>query len=79
MNKIYKLIPKNLIKPRQSWLTFGKQIDRFRRIPYTVGFKRFNTYNYGREPNCEFCNDLLFFVVGMYFGYHIGKDKGRYF
>ncbi len=64
MNKIYKIIPKNLIKPR---------------IPYSVGFKRFNTYNYGREPECEFCNDLLFFGLGMYFGYIIGKDKGRRF
>ncbi len=55
---MYKLIPKNLIKPR---------------IPYTVGFKRFNTYDYGKGPECEFCNDLLFFAVGMYFGYIIGK------
>ncbi len=75
MSKIYKLIPKNLIKLDQSWFIFGKQISHSKRIPYTIDFKRFNTYNYGREPNCEFCNDILFFAVGMYFGYYIGKNK----
>ena len=66
MNKMYKLIPKNFIKPK---------------IPYTIGYKRYNSYSYGRrpEPDCEFCNDLLFFAVGMWCGYMIGKDKGRRF
>ncbi len=59
MNKIYKLVPKNLVRPRTP-LIFGKN--------------RFNTYDF-HEPKCEFCSDALFFIVGMYFGYHIGKDR----
>ena len=64
MNKIYKIIPKIFIKSK---------------VPYTIGYKRYNSYNYGKEPDCEFCSDLLFFAVGMWCGYMIGKDKGRRF
>lgn len=62
MNKIYKLIPKNFIKPK---------------VPYIIGYKKFNNYGHRPEPDCEFCSDLLFFAVGMWCGYAIGKDKGR--
>ncbi len=77
MNKIYKIIPKNLIKQRQSCIIFGKQIDRFRHIPYTVGCKRFSTYNYGKGPECEPCDEFFNFVLGMFFGYIIGKNKDK--
>lgn len=58
MKNIYKIIPKNFMKPI---------------IPYTIYNKRYNTYNYKENPKCEFCNDLMFFAVGMWCGYIIDK------
>ena len=59
MNKIYRLVPKNLLKAK---------------VLYPFGKSRFNTYDF-HEPRCELCYDILFFAAGMFCGYRIGKDK----
>jgi hypothetical protein len=41
------------------------------RIPYKYGIKRFNTYDYGRKPDCEICD----YAIGTYFGFYIGKNR----
>ena len=59
MNKIYQLVPKNLIRPKGT---------------FTFGRNRFSSYDFKRP---DFRNDAFFFIVGMYFGYHIGRDTRR--
>jgi hypothetical protein len=42
---------------------------------WKVPYRSMNTYNFRKEPDCEFCDNALYFIVGMYFGYHMGKRK----
>ena len=62
MNKMYKFIPKNFMKPK---------------IPYIIQYKRFSSHNEKKNHNYEFCFDVLFFMTGMWCGYMIGKDNRK--
>ena len=64
MNKIYTFISKKMMKLK---------------IPYTMNNKRYYSYNYKQKPDCEFCDNLLFFGLGMWCGYMISKDRGQPF
>lgn len=60
---MYKVIPKKFIKLKN---------------PYTIQCKRLSSHNHEKNPENDvrdFINDLIFFAVGMWCGYVIGKDK----
>jgi hypothetical protein len=45
-------------------------------LPHWMSMRRYHTYSGGgKRPDCEFCNEVVFFVMGTYFGYRIGKNE----
>ena len=54
---------------------FSKNFIKLK-IPYTINYKK--DYNYNQKPDCEFCDNILFFGLGIWCGYNI-KDRGCFF
>jgi hypothetical protein len=63
MSKFYNIAPKNVLKPK---ILFG-----------FVSKRLHNTYHYNQPPKCEICNDFLFYTVGMFIGFFIGKNTKK--
>jgi hypothetical protein len=59
---MYRVISKNFMKLKN---------------PYTIQYKRLSSHNHEKNPEHDFVNDLIFFAVGMWCGYVIGKDKKK--